>query len=151
MRNGFKLIFAFTLCLSLASCKDAATKLAELGVEARENGEEWTVEEWKEVFRETFEIMIPYYREKEIYINKVKEAKTDEEKEKIMEEWKNLENTKYEKLNAATWIMDDAIVYSKNGKTVFRDEKFREEVFKELGIKDEHFPGEPEPAPPIDD
>lgn len=147
MKKVLFTMFAIVLGLGMTSCKnkdtgkdeksekEIAADLVALAEKAEKEGASWTVDEWKEQFREYVKTIKPMLEDKIAFKMKKKEADTNEKEKKLKEEKKELEK-KYKDVIEASKKLENAARACEKGKMVFEDLDFRKEVFKDLGIEE---------------
>lgn len=127
-------LFALVLCMGLTSC--GSPDLKKLADRAEKEGAEWSVEQWKEHFKEYAKAMVPLMEDLQTLDEKKEKAKSADERKLISEEEKKLDE-KYKDLIWASDRFENAAKATKNGMEVLKDDDFKEEVFKELGFVDD--------------
>ena len=148
-------IFALVLCLGMNSCKketpaegakdaDAATEtkaavdeaapsLADILEKAKAEGANWSVDEWKEQFKNALLAVKPVMLEME---EATKQMKDDPSK--AMDLLKKIEEikAKYPDFDKQMEEFNKIAESCPNGKAVVDDEEWGQQITKELGIPD---------------
>ena len=145
-------IFALVLCLGMNSCKKetpaegaeavketkeavekAAPSLPEIIEKAKAEGANWSVDEWKEQFKNALLAVKPMMLEME---EATKQMEADPSK--AMDLLKKIEElkTKYPDLDQQMEEFSKIAESFPNGKAVVDDEEWGQQITKELGIPD---------------
>ena len=141
-------MFAFALCLGMNSCikenKEAAEKaveevvekapaLADIVAKAKAEGANWSVDEWKEQFKQVMLAIKPMMVEMS---DLVKNMKDDPSKmAEMVKESENIQK-KYADLNKLMEEFSEIAEATENGKVVIDDEEWGKKMMEELGIPD---------------
>lgn len=141
-------MFAFALCLGMNSCikenKEAAEKaveevvekapaLADIVAKAKAEGANWSVDEWKEQFKQVMLAIKPMMVEMS---DLVKNMKDDPSKmAEMIKESENIQK-KYADLNKLMEEFSEIAEATENGKVVIDDEEWGKKMMEELGIPD---------------
>ena len=141
-------MFAFVLCLGMNSCikenKEAAEKaveevvekapaLADIVAKAKAEGANWSVDEWKEQFKQVMLAIKPMMVEMS---DLVKNMKDDPSKmAEMVKESENIQK-KYADLNKLMEEFSEIAEATENGKVVIDDEEWGKKMMEELGIPD---------------
>ena len=141
-------MFAFALCLGMNSCikenKEAAEKaveevvekapaLADIVAKAKAEGANWSVDEWKEQFKQVMLAIKPMMVELSEISKQVQEdpSKTVE----LMTKAQEIEK-KYPDFNKLMDEFSEIAEATANGKVVIDDEEWGKKMMEELGIPD---------------
>ena len=141
-------MFAFALCLGMNSCikenKEAAEKaveevvekapaLADIVAKAKAEGANWSVDEWKEQFKQVMLAIKPMMVEMSDLVKNMKDDPS-----KMAEMFKESENIhkKYADLNKLMEEFSEIAEATENGKVVIDDEEWGKKMMEELGIPD---------------
>ncbi|MBP5386547.1 MAG: hypothetical protein J6Y97_04070 [Prevotella sp.] len=154
-----KLLFAmvaFALCLGLNSCKKeaaatddpanaevkaaddaaAAPNLADIVAKAKEEGANWTVDQWKEQFKSVMLAIKPMMVAMSEINGKMEAAGEDAGKmAEIMKEVADVQ-AKYSDIEKQMDEFSKIAEGSENGKAVIDDEEWGKKMMEELGIPD---------------
>ena len=141
-------MFAFALCLGMNSCikenKEATEKaveevvekapaLADIVAKAKAEGANWSVDEWKEQFKQVMLAIKPMMVEMS---DLVKNMKDDPSKmAEMVKESENIQK-KYANLNKLMEEFSEIAEATENGKVVIDDEEWGKKMMEELGIPD---------------
>lgn len=144
-------MFAFALCLGMNSCvketKDAAEQakdaveqvaekapaLADIVAKAKAEGANWSVDEWKEQFKQVMLAIKPMMVEMS---DLVKNMKDDPSKmAEMVTESENIQK-KYADLSKLMDEFSEIAEATENGKIVIDDEEWGKKMMEELGIPD---------------
>ncbi len=145
-------MFAFALCLGITSCKDEAGKkekgevaaasdeksdakavsLADIVAEAKANGSNWSVDEWKAQFKAILNAAKPMMTELKSLQEEAEKAGDDTAKaSELMGKMAEVMK-KYEPDLKALDEFETVCEASENGKKVLEDEEFQKEMEKEF-------------------
>lgn len=105
--------------------------LADIVAKAKAEGANWSVDEWKAQFRQVAIAIKPMAIEMDAFFKKFTEG--GGKAEDLEKEGNELEK-KYADLNKLLDEFNTIAKETANGKTVAEDQKWGEELFKELGI-----------------
>ena len=109
------------------------SKLADIVEEAREDGDDWSVDEWKAQFKAAIVAVKPALIKLKEIQDKIQ---TDpSEAEEIMKDAQYLE-AKYEKIGNLMEELGSIAEQSENGKIVSDDDEFTNQILEELGLGD---------------
>lgn len=138
-------MLALMMCLGLASCKqssetESTPNMADVVEKAKAEGANWSVDEWKEAFKQMMLAAKPMMVEMSDLMKSIEApegqdvdpAKIAEVMGKIQEVQKKYPD--YEKLMNE---FDEAAKASENGKKVIEDEEWGKSVMKELGLPED--------------
>ncbi len=136
-----KIIFALCMMMGLfmVSCQNGAD-MKSIVEKAKTEGANWSVDEWKDAFKEVMKGMKPMYEEmlKVQEETKALEGKSEEEQAaaaaEMMKKGEELQK-KYGDVEKLMGEFEKAANATENGKKVANDEEFGKQVMKELGME----------------
>lgn len=139
MKKALIGVLALVMCLGLASCSkgnSGTPSLAEIVEKAKTDGANWSIDEWKEAYKNVLLAVKPMMEEiAEIQ----KSVPDDDDGTKAlaaiakMAELQNKYGDVEKLMNEFTKIAES----NENGKKVMEDEEFGKNLFKELGLPEE--------------
>ena len=115
------------------SLADIESTLEDLIAEAREDGADWSVDEWKVQYKNAFIAVRPLFLELKELQDKIEEdpSKADE----FIKDSQDLEE-KYKRIEELMNEFDSIAKETENGNIVNEDEEFSKQVMEELGLGD---------------
>jgi ABC-type uncharacterized transport system YnjBCD substrate-binding protein len=139
MKKALVGVLALVMCLGLASCSKGSSdtpSLAEIVEKAKTDGANWSIDEWKEAYRNVLLAVKPMMEE----IAEIQKSVPDDDDgtkalaaiAKIAE----LQN-KYGDVDKLMNEFTQVAESNENGKKVMEDEEFGKKLFKELGLPEE--------------
>ena len=145
---------AIAMSISYMSCKNEAGKdaasgeqksavenveqkvdLAALVEKVKAEGANWSIDEWKDAFKQALIALKPMMTSMSEFQNKLKGAK-DDEAAKLMTEME-AKVKEYEPLEKAMTEFEEAAKATENGKKVLDDEEWGKQMMKELGFPED--------------
>ena len=157
MRKLLFVMMAFVLCLGLSSCKkeapasgddqtaagvqaadDAAPaiSLADVIANAKDEGANWSVDQWKEQFKNVMLAVKPMFLAMAEINKKMEAAGEDASKmADVMKEVADIQ-TKFVDVEKQMNEFNEIAEATENGKAVIDDEEWGKQLMEELGIPD---------------
>ena len=124
-------LLALAMVFGFNSCKQSTPSLEELAASAKTEGANWSIDEWKDAFKNAMTAVSPMLLEAQEL-----QKKAEEDPDKALEILGTLAQ-KQEEWKALGDQLDafmQAAEASENGKKVLEDEEFQMKLFKDLGI-----------------
>ena len=152
MKKFFVFMFALAMGLSITSCKqkgeaapsDAAAQteevakdpkaaLTEIIEKAKAEGANWSVDQWKDAFKQALVAAKPMLTQLAEITGSIKEDATAEQITEAMTKAKKLEED-YKPIQELMDQLEEVAKSTENGKAVNDDDEWGKSVMKELGI-----------------
>lgn len=138
MKKALIGMLALVMCLGMVSCsKESSASLADVVAKAKTDGAKWSVDEWKDAYKQVMTAVKPMMTEI-AEITKGMEAAEGQEPDaaKVAEALGKLQElqTKYGDVEKLMGEFEEAAKASENGKKVAEDEEFLKGLAKELGL-----------------
>ena len=136
-------MLALMMCLGLASCgksSESAPNMAEVVEKAKAEGANWSVDEWKEAFKQMMLAAKPMMVEMSELMKSMEAPEgQDVDPAKITEVMGKLQEVqkKYPDFEKLMNEFDELAKASENGKKVIEDEEWGKSVAKELGLPED--------------
>ena len=155
MKKIFVFMFALAMGLSISSCKqkgetapadaqgeaaqteevakDPVAALTEILEKAKAEGANWSVDQWKDAFKQALVAAKPMLNQLAEITGSIKEDATPEQITEAMTKAKKLEE-EYKPIQQLMDQIEEIAKSTENGKAVNDDEEWGKSVMKELGI-----------------
>lgn len=123
-------MLALLMAVGFTACTSGTPSMEELVASAKKDGASWTVDQWKDAFRDMAINVKPMMVETQEAMKLVETDPT-----KAMEMIENIQK-KYGDVEKLMDEFNQAASATENGKKVADDEEFGKKLFEELGIPD---------------
>ena len=136
-------MLALIMCLGLASCgksSESAPNMAEVVEKAKTEGANWSVDEWKDAFKQMMLAVKPMMLEMSELMKSIEEPEGQEvDPAKVAEVMTKVQEVqkKYPDFEKLMNEFEEAAKACENGKKVIEDEEWGKSVAKELGLPED--------------
>ena len=124
-------MLALVMAVGFTACSSGTPTMEEIVASAKADGANWTVDQWKDAYRNMAVNVKPMMDEMKEMMELLEKDPT-----KAMEMAQNLE-TKYAPLNKLVEEFDEIAASTENGKKVAEDKEFEEQLKKEFDFPDD--------------
>ena len=124
-------MLALVMAVGFTACTSGTPTMEEIVASAKADGANWTVDQWKDAYRNMAANVKPMMDEMKEMMELLEKDPT-----KAMEMAQNLE-TKYAPLNKLVEEFDEIAASTENGKKVAEDKEFEEQLKKEFDFPDD--------------
>ena len=124
-------MLALVMAVGFTACSSGTPTMEEIVASAKADGANWTVDQWKDAYRNMAANVKPMMDEMKEMMELLEKDPT-----KAMEMAQNLE-TKYAPLNKLVEEFDEIAASTENGKKVAEDKEFEEQLKKEFDFPDD--------------
>ena len=124
-------MLALVMAVGFTACSSGTPTTEEIVASAKADGANWTVDQWKDAYRNMAVNVKPMMDEMKEMMELLEKDPT-----KAMEMAQNLE-TKYAPLNKLVEEFDEIAASTENGKKVAEDKEFEEQLKKEFDFPDD--------------
>ncbi len=124
-------MLALVMAVGFTACSSGTPTMEEIVASAKADGANWTVDQWKDAYRNMATNVKPMMDEMKEMMELLEKDPT-----KAMEMAQNLE-TKYAPLNKLVEEFDEIAASTENGKKVAEDKEFEEQLKKEFDFPDD--------------
>jgi hypothetical protein len=136
-------MLALIMCLGLASCaksSESAPNMADVVAKAKADGANWSVDEWKDAFKQMMLAAKPMLTEMSELMKSIETPEGEEPDAakiaEVMTKVQELQN-KYPDFEKLMNEFEEAAKATENGKKVAEDDEWAKSVAKELGLPED--------------
>jgi hypothetical protein len=136
-------MLALVMCLGMVSCKkESAPNMADIVAKAKTEGANWSVDEWKDAYKQMMEAAKPMMLELHEVMTSMDtndNASDAENAAKFAEAMAKIQEvqTKYGGLEKLMDEFESLAKGTENGKKVSQDEEWLKSLAKEIGLPEE--------------